>query len=124
MNEIGSIRVKYNLGRILQKPAKRRYPFDREDVPKGLYLLFTFFLFNFTMLTLICIGEIMCLKVICSHEKTLPADISGKTFSHIFGTQTSARESLIIKRKLMGPSWLKITNAKEDAIKVIPSLIT
>jgi DNA polymerase alpha subunit A len=44
--------------------------------------------------------------------------ITGQSFSHIFGATTSATESLLIKRRLMGPSWLKISNVAEDNAKV------
>lgn len=33
---------------------------------------------------------------------------SGATFSHVFGTNTTPFELLVIKRKIMGPCWLEI----------------
>jgi hypothetical protein len=38
------------------------------------------------------------------------ADLSGKTYSHIFGAHTSALENFIIQKRLMGPCWLLIEN--------------
>ncbi len=38
-------------------------------------------------------------------------DASGPTFSHVFGTKTSAFELLVLKRKIMGPCWLEIKGA-------------
>jgi len=35
----------------------------------------------------------------------------GKTFSHIFGINTSPLETLIIQKKIMGPCWITIQNA-------------
>ena len=35
-------------------------------------------------------------------------DASGPTFSHVFGTNTSAFELLVLKRKIMGPCWLDV----------------
>jgi len=47
----------------------------------------------------------------------LPSDLSGKTFSRVFGTNTSALELFILKRKLMGPCWLVIKNCRESSPK-------
>jgi DNA polymerase alpha subunit A len=41
-------------------------------------------------------------------EPQLPLDCSGKTFSRVFGTNTSAFELFVLKRKIMGPCWLNI----------------
>lgn len=41
-------------------------------------------------------------------EPQLPLDTSGQTFSRIFGTNTSAFELFVLKRKIMGPCWLNI----------------
>ncbi|KAI9297376.1 hypothetical protein K502DRAFT_288019 [Neoconidiobolus thromboides FSU 785] len=36
--------------------------------------------------------------------------VKGETFSHVFGKNTSLLELFLVKRKLMGPCWVKITN--------------
>ena len=41
-------------------------------------------------------------------EPQLPGSLSGATFSKVFGTNTSAFETLVIKRKIMGPCWLDV----------------
>lgn len=38
----------------------------------------------------------------------MPSNTEGATFSKIFGTNTSAFELLVLKRKIMGPCWLEI----------------
>jgi DNA polymerase alpha subunit A len=38
---------------------------------------------------------------------------SGRTFSHIFGTGTTPLEHFLLKRDLMGPSWLRLASAKQ-----------
>ncbi len=38
-------------------------------------------------------------------------DTTGPTFSHVFGANTSAFELLVVKRKIMGPCWLKLDEA-------------
>lgn len=45
-------------------------------------------------------------------EPALPLDCSGRTFSRIFGTNTSAFELFVLKRKIMGPCWLEIKDAQ------------
>jgi len=36
----------------------------------------------------------------------------GKTFSHIFGINTTPLEHLIIQKKIMGPCWITIKGAQ------------
>lgn len=38
----------------------------------------------------------------------LPEDLSGKTFSRVFGTNTSFLELLLLDQKIKGPCWLDI----------------
>jgi DNA polymerase alpha subunit A len=45
-------------------------------------------------------------------------DLSGKTFSRVFGTNTSALEHFIIKRRMMGPCWLEIKSLVPSDKKV------
>lgn len=44
-------------------------------------------------------------------DPTIPMDLSGGNFSHVFGTNTSAFERFVLERKVMGPCWLNVTNA-------------
>ncbi|XP_058497932.1 DNA polymerase alpha catalytic subunit [Solea solea] len=39
---------------------------------------------------------------------TLPSDLKGATFSHIFGANTSSLEHFLLSRKIKGPCWLDI----------------
>jgi DNA polymerase alpha subunit A len=50
----------------------------------------------------------MCLSRTVLSEPQIPANVSSPTFSRIFGTNTSAFELLVLKRKIMGPCWLQI----------------
>ena len=45
-------------------------------------------------------------------------DASGPTFSHVFGTNTSAFELFAIKRRIMGPGWLNIKDAAQSSKSV------
>ncbi|CAD6916669.1 unnamed protein product [Tilletia laevis] len=49
----------------------------------------------------------------------LPLDVSGRTFSRIFGTNTSAFELFVVKRKIMGPCWLNVQDALVNREKAI-----
>lgn len=42
----------------------------------------------------------------------LPQNIKGNTFETIFGTNQSMLELFLIKRKVKGPSWMTVSNAK------------
>ncbi|EIW68554.1 hypothetical protein TREMEDRAFT_31892 [Tremella mesenterica DSM 1558] len=70
------------------KFVQRKYAFEEKDVPKG---------------------ESEWLKVVYGFDQPeMPMDCQGPTFSRVFGTNTSAFELLVIKRKIMGPCWLEI----------------
>lgn len=56
-------------------------------------------------------------------EPQLPLDTSGQTFSRIFGTNTSAFELFVLKRKIMGPCWLNIQEPEfSDSAVSLPEL--
>ena len=58
-------------------------------------------------------GQSEVLEIRYSTEyQQLPSNLTGKTFHHIFGKNTSALELLIIQLKLMGPCWLTVKNPK------------
>ena len=72
-------------------PVQRTYAFDDKRVPTGKYWL---------------------LKVRCNAAPaSIPSDTTGKHFSAVLGTSQSPLEALIIKRKIMGPSWLRLRQA-------------
>ncbi|KAI7858123.1 DNA polymerase family B-domain-containing protein [Circinella umbellata] len=80
-----------NISKILAKPVSRKYAFELPDVP----------------------AEADYLKVHYSYEEPhLPENLTGSTFSHIFGSNTGPLEHFLVKRDIMGPCWLKIENAK------------
>ncbi|KAI0032658.1 DNA polymerase alpha catalytic subunit, partial [Vararia minispora EC-137] len=70
------------------KFVKRKYAFGEADVPKE---------------------ETQWLKAVYSfNEPVIPMNVSSPNFSRVFGTNTSAFELLVLKRKIMGPCWIKI----------------
>ena len=40
----------------------------------------------------------------------LSRELSGHTFSHVFGTKSSCTELLLVKRGLMGPCWITVSH--------------
>ena len=86
--EASEVAIKHGISRFGCKKVTRKYAFELPDVPT----------------------ESEYLKMIYPYNSCpqLPLGLSGRTFSHVFGTNTSALEILLIKRKIMGPCWLRI----------------
>ncbi|KAI9235463.1 MAG: DNA polymerase family B-domain-containing protein [Podila humilis] len=95
--EFDTICQAYKIPTFLSKPVERKYAFDLPGIPStGEYL-----------------------KVVYPYSSpSLPVDLNGETFSHVFGANTSALEHFIIKRNLMGPCWLEITGAHMNTTKI------
>jgi len=49
----------------------------------------------------------------CS-EKVIPDNACSQNILRILGTNTSAFELLVLKRKIMGPCWIQIKNPEVD----------
>ncbi|KAF8585711.1 DNA polymerase alpha catalytic subunit [Ramaria rubella] len=61
-------------------------------------------------------GEADWMKVVYGFdEPQIPKDVSSPNFARVFGTNTSAFELLVLKRKIMGPCWLKIKKPEIDS---------
>lgn len=79
-----------NIKSFLSKTVKRKYcfelPIDREKEHKVLKVKYN------------------------SEYGTLPSNITGETFSYIFGKNSSLLETILINKKIQGPCWLKIAN--------------
>lgn len=87
--EFHQIARRHHIPKFLSKPVTRKFAFEErtDGVPE----------------------EATYMKVVYSSKfPTLPRDLKGKTFSHCFGTKSSALELFMLKRNLMGPCWLKI----------------
>ncbi len=87
LEEFDSLRSKHGIKAIMARWVLRNYAFELPDVPKESRYLKVRYGFD---------------------EPKLPMDTSGKTFSHVFGTNTSAFEIFVLKRRIMGPCWLKL----------------
>ncbi|ESQ31194.1 hypothetical protein EUTSA_v10003515mg [Eutrema salsugineum] len=89
-NEISQQLLQLNVSNFSMAPVKRSYAFERPDVPAGEQYVFKI---NYPF-----------------KDPPLPEDLKGKFFCALLGSHTSALELFILKRKIMGPSWLKISN--------------
>ncbi|XP_021916659.1 LOW QUALITY PROTEIN: DNA polymerase alpha catalytic subunit [Zootermopsis nevadensis] len=85
------IAERYKILEFKSRKVERNYAFSIPDIPvKSEYL------------------EIMYPAT----QPMLPSDLQGETFSHVFGTNTSALEQLLLDRKMKGPCWLDVKGAQ------------
>ncbi|WVZ14207.1 hypothetical protein V8G54_011773 [Vigna mungo] len=88
-NEITKHLVNLDVSNFSMAPVKRKYAFDRFEVPTG---------------------ENYVVKINYSFKgPVLPADLKGESFCALLGTSCSALELFLIKRKIKGPSWLQVS---------------
>ncbi|KAI8855204.1 hypothetical protein BC829DRAFT_378345 [Chytridium lagenaria] len=96
-NEVNTIRRKFKIKETATRPVSRKYAFELTDVPP----------------------ESDYLKLAYSYkEPAMPSDLSGETFSRVFGANTSALENFLVKRKLMGPCWIEIEDPTLSAASI------
>ncbi|KAI9308481.1 hypothetical protein BJ944DRAFT_101122 [Cunninghamella echinulata] len=96
INEFTETLQRYKIQHWKSSIVKRKYAFELKDIPK----------------------ESTYLKIQYSFEDPkLPQGISGHTYSHVFGTNINPMEHFLIKRHIMGPSWLSINNPIKNNAK-------
>ncbi|KAI1432293.1 hypothetical protein GGR50DRAFT_616126 [Xylaria sp. CBS 124048] len=95
-SEVDEIMSKMAVGVHKIKACNRRYAFELPGIPRMAQYL----------------------KLLYPYTKPqLPADASGETFSHIFGTNTALFEQFVLWKNIMGPCWLKIKDADFGTLK-------
>jgi DNA polymerase alpha subunit A len=77
--------------KLSKQLVRRNYAFELKGVPHGLL--------NFLKLSY------------SARYPALPAELTGRTFSKIFGANTSLTELLLVKCKIQGPSWMRVQGA-------------
>ncbi|XVE87107.1 hypothetical protein DITRI_Ditri18aG0089600 [Diplodiscus trichospermus] len=88
-NEVAKHLLNLNVSSFTMAPVKRRYAFERSDIP---------------------VGENYVLKINYPFkDPPLPADLKGELFCALLGTHSSALELFLVKRKVKGPSWLSVS---------------
>lgn len=94
--EVDGIMTKQRVDMHKIKPCTRKYAFELQDVPK----------------------EAEYLKLLYPYTKpALSSEITGETFSHIFGASTALFEQFVLWKNVMGPCWLKIEDADYTALR-------
>ena len=85
--EVSELMTKLKVDMHKIKPCHRKYAFELPDIPK----------------------EADYLKLMYGYDKpSLPMDVKGETFSHVFGTSTALFEQFVLWKNIMGPCWLHI----------------
>ena len=85
--EVQALCRKHKIGKFKCKKVERSYAFEESDMPPSAAYL----------------------KLVYSAEfPALSSDESGTYFRKLVGTHTSCLEQLLLKRKVMGPCWLKL----------------
>ncbi|KAF5385639.1 hypothetical protein D9757_005457 [Collybiopsis confluens] len=104
--EFDAIRTKRGINKFKGKFVNRQYAFGDPDVPrektKWMKVAYPF------------TGRSQPTKSLFIPEKEIPADAQGPNIAKIFGTNTSAFELLVLKRKIMGPCWIQIKKPALD----------
>lgn len=97
-SEVDEIMTKMKVNMHKIKSCTRKYAFELPDIPKeGQYL-----------------------KLLYPYTKPqIPAETTGETFSHVFGTNTALFEQFVLWKNIMGPCWLKIKDADFGTLKNI-----
>lgn len=106
------IRQKAGISSFKGKFVKRSYAFGEGDVARG-ETQWLKVVYGFNGMYIVECG-------VCPHysssclEPQIQNDVSSPNFSRIFGTNTSAFELLVLKRKIMGPCWLSIKHPQVE----------
>jgi DNA polymerase alpha subunit A len=91
IQEFSTISERYKIMAFKSMKVSRQYAFDIPDVP--------------------VVNDYLEVRY-SADLPVLRSDLCGETFSHIFATNTSALETLLLDRKIKGPSWLDIRDAQ------------
>ncbi|KAI0911574.1 hypothetical protein F4823DRAFT_560852 [Ustulina deusta] len=95
-SEVDEIMTKMKVGMHKIKACNRKYAFELPGIPR----------------------EAQYLKLLYPYTKPqIAAEITGETFSHVFGTNTALFEQFVLWKNIMGPCWLKIKDADFGTLK-------
>ena len=94
--ELNELRLKYGIKKWTCSSAKRNYCFEIDGIP---------------------LKETDYIKMQYNGIFPMINPTTSDNIAHIFGTQTTLLEHLIIKQKIKGPCWLMIQNAFDDTFR-------
>ena len=95
--EVDGIMTKHRISNWSIKECEKKYAFEVSDVPVEADWVEMNYAYSMP---------------------SLPSELTGRTFSHVFGSGTSALETLILKTDLMGPCWIEIQDAAMSSANV------
>ncbi|KIM44768.1 hypothetical protein M413DRAFT_442728 [Hebeloma cylindrosporum] len=88
--DFDTIRQQLKIKSYRGKFVRRKYVFGEAEIPRG---------------------ESSWMKVVYGfNEPVIPMNAESQNIAHILGTNTSAFELLVLKRRIMGPCWITIKN--------------
>lgn len=89
-NEFKShVSSKYKITKFRSRKVEKKYAFNIQDVPdESEYLEVSY----------------------SATDSALPMNLSGNTFSHVFGTNTSYLELFLLQKQIKGPCWLNLSD--------------
>lgn len=96
-SEVSDLCSQKRITRFASKQVTRKYAFELQDVP----------------------AESEYLKVLYDYEQpAFTGEEKGRTFSRVFGANTGPLEHFLVKRDIMGPCWLDLSDAKISSTSV------
>lgn len=111
-DEFDQLRSKFGIKTFLSTWVLRDYAFELPDVPYQSRYLKVRYGFDETQLPYDLTTETIA--------QALGQDVDSTKIARIFGTSTSAFELFLLKRRIMGPCWLRLDNATPRAIRGQP----
>ncbi|XP_073983842.1 DNA polymerase alpha catalytic subunit isoform X2 [Rhodnius prolixus] len=91
------ITQKYKIKQFKSRKSVKKYAFGKEDIPIE--------------------SEYLEVKYPANCQP-LPVNLTGETFSHVFGTRTSFLELLLLQRSIKGPGWIEISHPEPSITSV------
>ncbi|XP_046392604.1 DNA polymerase alpha catalytic subunit [Ischnura elegans] len=91
------VATQHKIFEFKSRQVVRKYAFEHADVPLS--------------------SEYLEVRYPASHA-ALPRDFSGRTFSRVFGTESSFLELLLLERKIKGPCWIEVHGAEAAKSKL------
>lgn len=101
---------KYNITTFKTRKVNKNYAFNLADVPDtSEYLEIRYGVSKIISKFHSPLEKSINHELIFQAEfSALPANLTGETFSRVFGTNTSFLEIFLIERRIKGPGWLEI----------------
>lgn len=111
-DEFDALRSKFGIKTFLSSWVLRDYAFELPDVPRQSRYLKVRYGFDETQLPYDMTSETIA--------TALEKDVDDVKIARIFGTGASAFELFLLKRRIMGPCWLRLDDATPRAIRNQP----